>query len=387
MLGSLSSVPALADTFHPYISAGVNYEDNLFRLPDDQLQTAGSNSDTYRSVIGGVSFERPVSRQIFTGTAAFSSMKFDRNSQLDYVGKDVNGEWHWFVAAHFEGHIGASYSQALAPFADFHSQERNLRVYKKQYVDGSWRFHPSWRWRNSYDRNQYLYSLAAQRVNDRTDDSVISGIDFLAASGSTVGFQLRHLKDSFPNGQPIGASAYSNGYVQNEAKLNVLWLASGTTQVTFLGGWVQHKQNALVERTDSGTNARLIVTWTPLGRLRLVGQTWHEFSAIDGALVNSALSTGASVDATWDLSEKVQGLASARRETRNLSQVTGTVEQLGSGSLGDSSKYATVGLAYKPLRNLTLKISAFRDQRSGSVVAGTTSYKANGASINAIQQF
>lgn len=377
----------MADTFHPYIGVGYNYDDNLFRLPEDQMRLTSGNSDTYRTVIGGVSFERPISRQIFSGSAGFSSMKYDRNSQLDYVGKDLSADLHWFIAAHFEGHVGASYTQSLAPFADFHSEERNLRVYKRDYIDGSWRFHPSWRWRNSYDRTQYQYSLAVQRVNDRTDDAVVSGIDFLAASGSTIGFQLRRLKDSFPNGQAIGSGTYGSGYIQNEAKLNVLWLASGTTQLLFLGGWVQHKPNAQVQTTESGTNARLIATWTPLGRLRVVAQTWHEFSAIDGALVNSALSTGASADATWDMAAKFQGLASARRETRNLSRGTGIVDQSSTGSIGDSSNYATVGVAYKPLRNLTLKVNVFRDQRTGSVVAGTTSYKANGASINLIQQF
>lgn len=387
MIGSLSSVPALADSFYPFISASFNYDDNLFRLPDGQIQLGETRSDTYRNVIGGIRFERPVSRQIFSGTAGFSSITFDHNSQLDFVGKNMNADWHWFVASHFEGHLGANYEQALAPFADFHSEQRNLRVNKRQYVDGSWRFHPSWRWRNSYERTQNDYQLLAQRVNDRADDSMVTGIDFLAASGSTVGFQFRHLKDSFPNGQPTGVGTYGNGYVQNEAKLNVLWIATGTTQVLFLGGWAQHKQNTLVERTDTGTNARLIVTWAPHGRVKVVGQTWHEFAAIDGALVNSALSTGASADATWDVSEKVQAVASARREIRNLSGVSGASGGLSSDVPGDSTQYATVGVVYKPLRKLTLKVSAFRDQRSGSPIAGTNSYKANGASINVVQQF
>jgi hypothetical protein len=166
-----------------------------------------------------------------------------------------------------------------------------------------------------------------------------------------------------------------------------MWLATGQTQVLFFGGWVQRKQIGRADRIDSGTNARLIVNWTPSGRVKLVGQGWREFSAIEGALVDSALTTGSSAEATWDFSEKIQVVTNLKHETRNFTPSSGVAVSLPSGLLRDSSNAASVGLAYKPLRSLTLKISAFREQRSGSAAAGTTSYRATGASLNVSQQF
>lgn len=385
--GTLLATPSQADTFHPFISAGVNYDDNLFRVPTDQLRLTSDGADTSRSVIGGVGFERPVSRQIFTGAVSFSSMKFDRNSQLDYVGKDFNGEWHWFVGSHFEGHIGASSAQVLAPFADFHSVQRNLRTTKRQYADANWLFHPSWRWRNSYEEYKYIYDLPSQSINDRNDNSLISGIDYLAKNGSTVGFQFRRLKDSYPRGQALDNGPFSSGYVQDEAKLNIMWAATGTTQIFFLGGWVQRKRDESGNTVDKGTNARLIVNSSPRARLKLGLQAWHEFAPIDGALVDSALTTGVSGDMTWDFSAKIQGVATLARETRKFTPATAEAAALASALLSDSRNSATVGVAYKPLRNTTMKLNAFRDQRSGSLAAGTNSYSANGVSFNVIQQF
>lgn len=387
LMGSLFSMPALSDTLRPFVGASINHDDNLLRLSDDQLRFGDNGSDTYRSVTGGLKMERPVGRQLFSGMAGFSSVKFDRHGQLDYTGKDLSGEWHWFLAKHFEGRISASYAQALAPFADFHTEQRNLRMTRKRYADGSWRFHPSWRWRTSYSKDQYAYDLQVQRANDRTDESLMTGVDYLAASGSTAGFQIRRLKGRYPYRQSLGAGFVDNGYVQDEAKINVLWLATGSTQFLFLGGWVQRRQNARDDRADSGTNVRLIVNWTPAQRLKLVGQAWREFSAIEGALVTSALTTGSSAVTTWDFSEKIQVVVNLKHETRKFTSTIGAIRVPSSANPSDSNNVSSVGLAYKPLRGLTLNVSGFRDRRVGSAVAGTNGYKARGASFNLVQQF
>lgn len=383
----LFSAPAWSDTLQRLVSVSINHDDNLFRLSDERLRLLNGGADSYRSVVGGLNFKRPVGRQLFSGVVKFSPVKFDHNSQLDYISKDLSGEWHWFLGAHVEGHIGGSYAQVLAPFADFHSDQRNLRVTKRQFADGTWRFHPSWQLRTGYTKERYTYDLLSQRVNARTEESLMTSMDYLAPSGSTIGFQWRRLNGSYPYRQSPGAGFFDNGYVQDEAKANIVWLATGITQVIFLGGWVQRKQNSYAGRVDRGTNARLIVNWAPVGRLKLVGQAWREFAAIEGALVDSGLNTGLSVETTWDFSGKIQSVVNLKRESRKFNRFSGAGALLPSAFLGDSTNIASVSVVYKPLRSLTLKVSAFRERRAGSVAAGTNSYKANGASLNASVQF
>jgi hypothetical protein len=260
-------------------------------------------------------------------------------------------------------------------------------VTKRQYADGNWRFHPSWQLRTGYTKDKYTYDRVSERGNDRIEEAGTAGVDYLAASGSTIGFQYRRLKGSYPYQQSLGAGFLDNGYVQQEGKINILWMATGSTQVVFLGGWVQRKHNFDADRDDTGTNERLIVNWTPVERVKLVAQAWREFAAIDGALLDSALNTGASAGATWDFSAKIQAVANLKHEKREFTPSSGAGMLLPSALLSDSSNLASVGLVYKPLRSLTLQASAFRDRRSGSAAAGTNSYKANGASFNASVQF
>jgi hypothetical protein len=157
--------------------------------------------------------------------------------------------------------------------------------------------------------------------------------------------------------------------------------------VIFLGGWVQRKQNSYANRVDRGTNARLVVNWAPVGRVKLVGQAWREFAVIEGALVDSALTTGASAETTYDFSEKIQAVADLKRETREFNPSSAAGALLSSSFFSDNSNTASVGAVYKPLRHLTLKVRVFRDRRSGSVAAGTNTYRANGASLSVSNQF
>ena len=386
LIGALFGMPALAETFQPFVGASITHEDNLLRLSDDQRKLADS-ADTYRSATGGVLFKRPIGLQTFSGGASLTSVKYDRFGQLDYLGKNASGEWHWFLTTRFEGHIGGSYEQASAPFSDFHSYERNLRITRKQYANGSWRFHPSWQWRAEYTKERYAYEQLSERDNDRTEEAVTTGIDYLASSGSTIGLQLRQLKGKYPYSQALGPGLFGNDYTQDEAKVNITWLATGQTQVLFLGGWVRRKQDSRAGSSDSGTNARLIVNWAPTTRVKLNGQAWREFSAIEGALIDSALDSGALGQAIWDVSEKIQAVASLKHEARKFAPTSAARASLPSTAFKDGSTIANLGISYKPLRKLTLKLNAFRDRRAGSVAAGTNSFTANGASFSVSQQF
>ena len=388
LIYSLSSMPAVSGTLQPFVTARIQHDDNLFRASDDESARSGARSDTYRSAGGGVRFERPVSRQLFSGVADFASVKFDRNSQLDYLRKDIRGDWHWFVASRFDGHVGGYYRQELASFADFDVVQRNLRISKRRYADGRWQFHPSWQLRGEVSKEENSYELASQRASDRVEDSWVAGVDYLARSGSTAGFQLRRLQGNYPNAVMAGGvGSLINGYVQDEAKINVLWMATGSTQVSFLGGWVKRKQESAFDRDDSGTNARMVINWSPASRVKVVAQGWREFTAIDGALIDSALTKGASALVTWEFSAKINGEVDWKTETREFTPYTGTAQVMASPLASDSRDTASVGLVYKPLRNITVKASVFRDQRNGSLAAGTNSYKANGASLSAVLQF
>ncbi|MEG0880322.1 MAG: hypothetical protein RSH52_03525, partial [Janthinobacterium sp.] len=380
----LPAAAAFNDTISPFIATTYSYDDNLFRLPDDSRSMNGQRSDTSRQVQAGFLVNRPIGRQILSGQAKWSRVYFDHFDQLDYSGKDFLADLEWHIANHLEGHAGVSYTQTLTPFSDLQSTDRNLRTVRREYFNGGWRFHPSWRIRGGFSRDRYEYDSIAQKISDRQENSSELGMDYLEPSGSRIGVQLRHLKGSYPNRAGLAVIGIEQGYEQDEVKANIYWLASGITQVQLLGGWVKRKNQLFSGRDASGVNGRLTVYWAPLGKVRFTGSLWHEFAAVENSLVTSSLNNGASLAAAWDISAKVRMNAKVQSEKRDFSAASGLVLP---GDISDTTRTASLGVTYAPRPNIQLGVNAFRDARSGAPIINTGSYHAKGISFNASAQF
>ncbi|WP_338758392.1 XrtB/PEP-CTERM-associated polysaccharide biosynthesis outer membrane protein EpsL [Massilia sp. METH4] len=384
LMYSNGAVAQISQTIHPFVSVGYTYDDNLLRLPD-QAVGVEQRSDRMTQALAGVQIDRPVGRQNFTATAKVTRVTFDHYDQLDYNGKDFKAEWAWRVGNYFDGTLGATYEQTLTPFTDYHSDERNLRTQRREYVSGGWRFHPRWRVRTGAERSRYTYELSVQRGNNRETTLAELGVDYLAPSGDRIGLVARQFEGSYRNARNVNGVLLQDDYKQDELKANILWTPTGVTQVQVLAGYARRRHDAFTARDSSGANGRITVAWAPTGKLKFTGAAWREFAAVESSVVNNSLNSGGSLAATWSISAKVQANASVRRETREFERLAGST--LASDDLSDRIRGATVGLTYAPIRSVQLSLSGFADRRSGNPIIGTSDYKAKGVAANVTLQF
>ncbi|MES2260802.1 MAG: XrtB/PEP-CTERM-associated polysaccharide biosynthesis outer membrane protein EpsL [Pseudomonadota bacterium] len=384
LAGAVCTVPAgaaISDTIHPYVAVNRAYDDNLFRLDEHAEGIGGQRSDHTTRTDFGLLFDRPIGLQRLTGQFKESRVKFDHFSDLDYNGKDYLADLEWHIGNHLEGHAGAAYSQTLTSFIDFHAAERNLRVQRREYVDGAWRFHPSFRVRAALTRQKSTYDLAAQRFNDRTEDEADLGFDYLPPSGSRFGLQFSRLKGSYPYPRLVGTIPIDDDYTQREVKANIYWVFSATSQFTMLAGWAERRHGVLGERDSSGLNGRAVMNWAMLRKLRMTASVWREFAAVESSFINNSLNKGANFNTAWDVSAKVNASANLRRETRDFSTLAGRVAPSG---LYDSTRTASLGVNYMPTLSVLLSANLFRETRSGNF---STNYRSNGMSVSASAQF
>lgn len=387
LIGMLASAPAwadMSDTLHPFASLSYNYDDNLLRLPDQTPGFTGARSDTIRQLQAGLSFERPVGRQVFSGQAKTSRVNFDHYTDLNYNAKDVSAVWQWRFLEHFDGHLGGSYAQTLTPFTDNHTSERNLRVQRREYFDANWRLQARWQVHGGFSRNRFSYDLAAQRFNDRTEDQSELGVDFLPASGSRIGLVARELKGKYPNSRTFGNIKLDDGYKQSELKANIFWNFSGVTQVQLLAGRAHREHNFYTSRDSSGLDGRVTAYWNPTGRLQFTAAGWREYAAVESSLLNTSQNRGVSLKANWDFSAKIRLEASAQRQRRSFDAIGGVALPIDTSDHGSS---ASLGLTYVPQRFVQLNGNVFTERRTGSAYLGNGSYRAQGMSISATAQF
>ena len=386
LAAALACCPAQADfsdTIKPFILLGSSYDNNLLRLSDNAPANV-QRSDRATQAVAGFLLERPIGRQKLTGHAKVSRVTFDHYDQLNYNGKDFVLDLDWELGNRFDGNIGGSYVQVLTPFNDFHVEERNLRTQRRAYANGGWLLHPSWRVRAGFQRDKFTYELPAQSLNDRNEDRSEIGVDYIARSGSKVGLVARHIKGSYTNTRRIGTTFLDQNYEQDELKANVVWLYSEKTQVQVLAGYAKRKHDTFTERDASGLNGRVTAQWKPTGKLRFSADAWREFSAVESTIVTNSLNRGGSVNATWDISSKLQANAGLRREKRKFERLPYVFFN---GDPSDTTRATTVGLAYQPHRKVMLNLTGFNERRSGTPLAGTGSYRAKGVAFNASVQF
>lgn len=383
LLACGNAAAALSDTIHPFVSIGYTYDDNLLRLPDEYAGIA-ERSDRATQLQAGFSVERPFGRQKLTGSAKVSRVTFDRFDQLDYNGKDFNGNLAWQLGNRFSGTLGGVYIETLTPFTDMVTDQRNIRTTRRAYFTGAWQFHPSWRLRTGYTHSKYDYELLAQRVNDRSEDVAEFGGDYVASSGSHIGLVARQLKGSYVNLRRVNGFVYENDYTQRELKASVNWMLSGITQVQVLAGYAKREYDTLAIRNSSGFNGRASVRWAPLGKVKFNAEVWREFAAVESLVVSNSLNRGGSIGATWDATGKIQASATLRRDRREFEAVSNSaIAAPGS----DLTRSAQLGLTYAPTLSSQVSVSAFSDKRDGNSLVGTNGYRAKGVSINATVQF
>ena len=383
VVASASASAGPNDPLHVYGGLGYSYDDNLLRVADGEPAFDNTRGDSTRQATVGLIFEKQYSRQRILAQAKLTKVQFGHFRQLDYDGKDFLSTLTWQLGNQLSGHTGVAYNQVLAPYNDFSTDQRNLRTVKRYFIDGNWRFHPSWQVRAGFSSDKIEYDLLTQRFNNRKEDGIETGIDYIAKSSSTVGLQFRQLKGKYPVLRPYGTILVDDGFTQDEAKLKVNWLVSGVTQLQFLGGWVRREHAYFVARDASGANGRLTMTWSPRPKVSLTAAAWREFTAVESNLASYSLSKGTSLQAAYALSDRIRIDGQMRYENRNFD---GAVINTNI-DFADRNHYATLGLTYSPAPTVQLAVSTFHDDRSGISVFGKSNYKANGFSVNVNAQF
>ena len=377
----LANAPARAgdDGLHVNAGLGWHHDDNLLRVADAD-PGYGQRADSWRQLDAGASFDHIYGRQRVAVSAQLSKVTFDYFKQLDYDGKDGRATWYWQLGNQFEGRLGATYVQLLAPYTDLRTSARNLRTQRGTVLDGAWRMHPRWRARAGYQRDNYGYELGSQLPNNRREQAAEAGIDYLAPSGSEAGLVVRRLTGRYPFRRPFALA--TDNFDQDEYRLRANWIASAKTTVNVLAGWTSRSQQAFGAGRTSGVTGRVTMAYAPTARVNVDAAVWRDFAPIESTVVSYTLNRGASLVAGWQATTKVRAGANVSVEQRAYNARLALPAVLAGSSLDDSLCTAGVSLNYAPTRKVQLGATLAREQRGGSRVLGIGAYRSTSVGVS-----
>lgn len=329
------------NVIEPFVGYSVAYESNLFKKEKE------SSSDVLQRLDAGVLVEKKLGLQRISGSLSTQRALYSTHSELDYTGRNLAMNWAWSTTPRITGNLGFSNQKTLTPFVN-NQTGRDLRVRKSFYVDGGWLFHPSWRVWASHSHNELDYELLTSQNLDRNEDTGALGLDYVLASGNTVGLQVDRTRGYFPS-----LISRSENYIQNGVQAKVVWGATEKTKFEFLGGMERRSYDDPLGQDFSGLQLKTSLTLHPTAKTDVVFSVWRDASAYDGLTTQYTVNKGISVTPGWDLTAKLRLQGFLRAESRE-------------GSRTDHLNYSSLGFVYVPVSKLRLNLEMYRDHRSST---------------------
>ncbi|QJQ00681.1 EPS biosynthesis protein [Herbaspirillum rubrisubalbicans] len=373
----------------PYVQYTYLHDDNLLRLSGpDAAQTAFGSprlSDNVQSKQGGLRIDKTLSRQHILLDASATKNTFDHFSQFDNDGRDLKADWGWVLGEHVSGNLGYVYSRSLTPFQNFRVLQANIRTMDTKYLNVAWQLHPDWAVHVQASKFGLAYDLLSQQSNNFTQNIAEFGVDYTPRSGSTAGLQVRRTTGRYPFDSVIGTGTVNNSFVQEDYKAKIVWLYSDKTKLQFLGGVTQRERDAAAPGSGyRGLNARLIGDWAATAKTGFTANLWREIGGVNDIDANFALTTGASLVASYLPTAKLRFDGLVDYEHRNYngaSIVTGVTPS----TRRDNYEKATLSLTYSPTTSLSLMLAVYRENLKSNI--NSFSYLSNGISLTSRYEF
>lgn len=383
----LTTVPLHAEgmmDFHPYVSAGVLFDDNLFRFASKtEANAAGFTelSDRVNTLAAGAQMNLRISRQLIRLSAGINDNRYNSNTFLDNTGRSYGITWDWRLGNHVYGDIGTNQTQSVAGFNDNDIIVRNLQTTKRQRASINWNALSSWTLYGLVEKTQFQNEQAVFKPLDREDDSYEVGSRFQTTSGTQVGVFYRNLKSDFINRDGNAALIFGQKNEQDQYGVNLAWQPSLKMRLTGQVSNIQFTRDNALQNDFSGLSQRWNWDYALSGKTNIGLTGYRELSSVDDLLSTFILIKGASANANWNFTSKLN---------LNANYGVGKREFLGGSSVfsvpverTDNTKRFGLNLAYTPTQYASLQLRYLNEDRVSNI--GFLAYQFQ--SINLIGQY
>ncbi len=357
------------DRFKLIASVDSLYDDNLFRLSDNQSSGELSRSDTIITPQAQAIYSNNFSRQDVSLDAAIYSPRYLQNESMDYTGHSVSGHWLGSVAERWHPQLGYEDSRTLASFDDVALGLKDMineqtfsgglayggERYAKVLVDGSRKEkdHSSQVWLNLVDQG---FGMSGGWISD-------------AGSQATLRYDHRDIHFTRPL-----QNFLDRDYTQQKWQIRTVWPVTHQTRLSADIGRIAWDFEANGSHSSDYIGGFSAV-WATTEKLRLTG-TYRRDADDPGANLQVSMSDNYSLQADWAMLTKLAwNLAWSKRNTQyGVAQNSPLPEQ------NDSTTTYKLGLNWAPYDFLSSGVSWQQQNRDSN--AANNDYRDNQYGVN-----
>jgi exopolysaccharide biosynthesis operon protein EpsL len=353
----------------PYVSANVNYDDNIYRFssPSEARRLLGSSetSDVAKRIDVGVNVNLRLSRQLISVSANINKTDYDRFNNLDNTGKSNRLQWDWKLGSKLYGVLSASQTESVAGFNEARTPVKNLRSVDQQTASINWSFHPDWAVYANHEQVQYENAAATSRVLNRKDKITEGGIRYQSQLDTRLGLAYRVADQSYPDRTGLIRARLGDDSSQKEIIASAEWSPSFKTKISARLSQFNLVSPDIADSDRNGFSQRWNLNHRLTEKFSLGLAAYHVVSPQEDVISTYVKSKGFEINPTWNLTSKV-----ALRGNIGYEQI----EYIGSAGISgysedrsDESRQAGLSLLYAPTLKSVVQLQYQGEQRTSNI--------------------
>lgn len=369
------------------VGAGIRYDDNLYRLNSDAdvhaLTGKSERSDQIRTVTAGVRLDEQLSQQHVLVSAGVTDNRYRTYSNLNFVAKNYQAEWQWYLTSRFTGRVAADRAQTLADFRDYQgSTSQNIVTTENRRFVADWWATGGWHLvggavetRQSFSQ-QNTTTAASSRLR-----SGEGGVRYATESGDSATLLARRGNGEYPDRAVDTVALLDNRFSQNETELSLGYRLSGKSMLTGRLARVERKHDNIPERDYTGTTGLLDWRWDPTAQIVVNLSAGRDIVSYQEAASSYYTNDRLSVAPTWVMSAKTSlGL----RYEQNWRNYQGAVTPI-AVAREDRVRVVGLNLVWDPTTTISVTGAVQREKLTSNISA--FEYTANVAFLSVQARF
>ena len=383
MMNSVAAKADQDDFFSPFVTGAYQYDDNFFRLQNDQaalnhLGTA-DRAASYTVLSAGANLNWQVSRQRIKAKAEVNRTRFDRYSALDFDGRDTSLQWDWLIGRALSGDVGAKESVVQGSFVNIQQPINNLITLRQAFAHGAIQIGAPWKLKFGAEKLDSQNSLTSLQTQDSKVDTYNAGLQYQSSADSVIEFISEMSNGRYPNRQIIGLSPVDNTYKQWDNGVSASWKPTGKTTLKGRLNYTRRSYTDVPQRDFSGITGLISDVWQVTEKTSLGVFVYRNIGVVENTTASYSVNRGVAVTAVWKATAKITLNLNLAQDRLLYSGDPGFVLAT-TPARQDKLTSLQFGTNYQVLRNTALGLSLQRGVNQSNLALA--SYRYNSVMLN-----
>lgn len=402
LIWSSAALAAEGDVFTPYGSAGIEYNSNLFALPDDVPAAAQASptvlvdplllllglappgqppsaapkdperADTIQRYVAGVELHLPLSEQKLRATLEGRRLQYSHFERLDHNEYLLDVGLDWRLIEILDGMLDYRRERRLGNFADRISTQ--LLIETEDVASGNFNINltPEWRLETGLRARNLDTPLPGAPDFTINEKSVSAAIKYLIEETLAAGIYAEYLAGRF-EGVPNAAN-----FNQKSGGVSVEYTITGLSRLTAQLGYTSRNDESSSEGELSGVTGTLAYHRELSGKTALDVQAFRRVFSYPGG-ASSVIEIGGGPSLIWKPTEKLSVAGSYLYTQDRFEEASASTP---TSNRTDHNQNATLKLTYQILPWMSVRPYAEYRERESSIAFDTYNAEIVGIELN-----